>query len=114
MVRVNSDVTMTSKINNDPIRSIPRVLQADDLRNVGIGSRRLRQSAEKRGNLVIVLDTAETHRRRRGRCFVPDRIEGNLQREFPARAEREARQMAIVEIVLEGTELHVRNRLTES
>ena len=63
MIRVNSDVTVVGKLNNDPIRSFSQILQADDLRNVSMGSRRLWQRAEKRGNLIIVLDAAETHRR---------------------------------------------------
>ncbi len=65
MVTVNSDGAVTIKFNDDPTQPISSSSesQPDNLCDVGIGSRWLRQSAEKRGNLVVVLNAAETHDR---------------------------------------------------
>ena len=47
MMRANSDVTVVGKINEDPILSVSDILQADDLRDVRIGARRLWQCVKE-------------------------------------------------------------------
>lgn len=106
-------MTIIDKIHDNRVSSVSHVLYADNLGDVGIGLWTGWQPTKERGDLIVVLDATEPHRRRL--CvLVPDWIERNLQGEFTPRPKREALDMAVMEVVLEGTKLHARSRLTRT
>lgn len=61
MMRVNSNLTVVDKIDDDPIRSVSHKMQADDIGDVSIWAWWLWQSAEKRCDIVKIFDASESN-----------------------------------------------------